>query len=84
LKIFFPFPKGFFLRWHGEEGGLVVSNEEMDQGLLKYDKLIREISLVFLKGKKKSLNWMQFVFKVNLVQFSNKCFFKKFGLSFES
>jgi hypothetical protein len=84
LKIFFPFPKGFFLRWHGEEGGLVVSNEEMDQGLLKYDKLIREISLVFLKGKKKSLNWMQFVFKVNLVQLCNKCFLKKFGLSLES
>jgi hypothetical protein len=75
LKIFSPFPKGFFLRWHAEEGGLVVSNEEMDQGLLKYDKLIREISLVFLKGKKKFLNWMQFVFKVNLVQFCNKCFF---------
>jgi hypothetical protein len=40
LKIFFPFPKGFFLRWHGEEGGLLVSNEEMDPGLLKYDKLL--------------------------------------------
>jgi len=40
VEDFFPFPKGFFLRWHGEEGGLVVSNEEMDQGLLKYDKLL--------------------------------------------
>jgi hypothetical protein len=40
VEDFFPFPKWFFLRWHGEEGGLVVSNEEMDQGLLKYDKLL--------------------------------------------
>jgi hypothetical protein len=54
--FFSPFPKGvgryvlgrvqdFFplsIRWHGEEGGLVISNEEMHQGLLKYVKLLRK------------------------------------------
>jgi hypothetical protein len=36
VEDFFPLS----IRWHGEEGGLVVSNEEMDQGLLKYVKLL--------------------------------------------
>lgn len=39
------------------------------QNMLKYFG----INLILLKGKNKLLNWTQFVFKVNFVQFCNVC-----------
>jgi hypothetical protein len=42
--VFFNFPKGFFLGWHGEWGGLVFfkRREGKGQGLPKYAKLSRK------------------------------------------
>jgi hypothetical protein len=62
--------------WRGEgrvSVGFLFFFAKAFQNMLKYFG----INLILLKGKKKLLNWTQFVFKVNFVQFCNACFFKK-------
>jgi len=75
-EFFFYFPKGDFLGWHGEREVWFFcrGRERMDQGPPKYAKLLGEY--IFLK----TLNWMQFIFNVNLVKFCTTHFYFYFLL----